>query len=410
MKKVLILVNGLYIGGFSKSLINLLHCNNETVSGIRLYVFNLCHNKSPLEKDIPENIQIIHNKPTPLQTSFSKKCRQFFYKIKYVSTEYFYRYVKKQAVPTSAVREYSQAKSSVLADSIRIDTENFKDFDVIVSWEESYCNYVLANCFPGFKTVGYIHPNYLEAEFSKAVDKRYLKKLDRIVTISNSCMETLKRVYPEYSKKILMIPNRLNQNYYNTLANEYSANMVESGFRAVSVVRIVNSHKAVFRIVDVVKRIVSEGRNITWYIIGDGPDLDELKHRIEKEGLCKHIICTGAMNNPYPYMKEADLYIQQSYYEGKPVSVDEAMLLGTPALVTNYSSAHEQVDDGINGWVVDNNEQKIYEKLAELLDHSQEIEKARDNLKKKDFSEFEDCRAFVSMIYELTEKNNGESL
>lgn len=403
MKKVLILVNGLYIGGFSKSLINLLYCINENPTDIQFSILNLSNENNELEQDIPTNIEIFHLPQQVYKVSSLNKIRQLRKKIKYVTKEYLYRCFKRELIPQKDVLEYAQAKQSILSDSIQCDFSNYSCFDVVVSWEENYCNYILANHFCNTKRIGYIHPNYIEAGLSKHIDKHYLKRLDRIVAISNKCSEALKQSFPTLVAKVRYIPNTLNSGYYKSLAEKYNADWkCNALIKMVTVSRVDDVSKAVYRMVRICERLKKNIGSFVWYFIGDGPDYAQLKRKIKEIHLGNHLICLGAMTNPYPYMKTADIYVQQSYYEGRPVSVDEAMLLGTPALITNYSSAHEQVDDSVDGWIVENDEDKIYEKLKYLLDHPEEVELVRDNLKHKDFSAFEDCTPFINMINELT--------
>lgn len=60
----------------------------------------------------------------------------------------------------------------------------------------------------------------------------------------------------------------------------------------------------------------------------------------------------GRKENPYPYIKACDCYVQPSRYEGYAVSVKEAQLLGRPVIITNYPTAGSQIRDGVDGIIV----------------------------------------------------------
>jgi glycosyltransferase involved in cell wall biosynthesis len=64
------------------------------------------------------------------------------------------------------------------------------------------------------------------------------------------------------------------------------------------------------------------------------------------------VIILGKKTNPYPYIKQCDIYVQPSRYEGKSVTVREAQILCKPVVVTNYTTAPSQVKDGIDGVIV----------------------------------------------------------
>lgn len=404
MKKILIMISGFYIGGFTKSLINFLNCIAK-YPDISVSVLSLSPENAKIEKDIPNNILVNHINDIQLKSFDLSIVKLKLFKIKYLILEMYYKYIKKINIPNFVVREYAQAKLSCKSHCVKNDFSFVSNYDLVISWTEGYCNYVLVNKTKARKKVGFVHPNYLEAGLSKKIDRRYFMRLDRIVTISSSCCDTLKEVFPEFNNKILCIPNTLYKKYYDKLSDEYEPVLDKNTINILTVNRIDETSKAVFRIVKLMNRLKKDGITAKWYIIGDGDDLPELIKRIKESDLSQNIICVGALNNPYPYMKASDLYIQQSYYEGRPVSVDEAMLLGTPALITNYSSAHEQVTDGVDGWIAENDELKIYEKLKDLLSHPEKIAMARENLKKKDYSKYEDCSAMINMINELTEEN-----
>ena len=64
------------------------------------------------------------------------------------------------------------------------------------------------------------------------------------------------------------------------------------------------------------------------------------------------MILLGKKDNPYPYIKACDIYVQPSRYEGKSVTVREAQVLCKPVIVTNYPTAHSQIKDGVDGVIV----------------------------------------------------------
>ena len=78
-----------------------------------------------------------------------------------------------------------------------------------------------------------------------------------------------------------------------------------------------------------------------------------LRDLIKENQLEDSFILYGKKINPYPYMKACDLYVQPSRYEGKAVTVSEAKILGKPILLTNYDTAHSQLEHGVDGYITD---------------------------------------------------------
>ena len=91
---------------------------------------------------------------------------------------------------------------------------------------------------------------------------------------------------------------------------------------------------------------------------------------------------TGALKNPYPRMASADIFALLSRYEGLPNTIYESLILGVPVLATNVGGINEQIDDGKNGWLVDNNEDSIAEKIRYLLMNQNVVHEAKKTLTK----------------------------
>jgi len=72
-------------------------------------------------------------------------------------------------------------------------------------------------------------------------------------------------------------------------------------------------------------------------------------------------------SNPYPYIRWADIFILTSYAEGKSIAVEEAKLLERPILITNYSSAADQITHLCNGLVAEMTVESVAENLELLI-------------------------------------------
>ena len=84
----------------------------------------------------------------------------------------------------------------------------------------------------------------------------------------------------------------------------------------------------------------------------------------------------GRKLNPYPYIKNADCFVLTSQYEGKPIVIEEAKILHTPIVVTEYTSAHNQIPETM-GAVVENCDGILEEKIASYISDNAWLEKIR---------------------------------
>ena len=89
----------------------------------------------------------------------------------------------------------------------------------------------------------------------------------------------------------------------------------------------------------------------------------------------------GSRSNPYTFIKQADVFLLLSEYEGLPKTIYESLILGIPVLATKVGGIPDQINEGENGWLVDNNFDAIYNKIKYIMEHHEEVEKYKSNLK-----------------------------
>ena len=124
-------------------------------------------------------------------------------------------------------------------------------------------------------------------------------------------------------------------------------------------------------------------------IIGDGPQKIELKTLSKKLGLSENIDFLGFVDEVYPYMKSAKIFVLPSEREGFGMVIVEALACGTPVITVNHpdNASVEFVSDGKDGFVVELKKEKIAEKIAFLLSDKDALENMSVEAKKdaKDF-------------------------
>ena len=98
------------------------------------------------------------------------------------------------------------------------------------------------------------------------------------------------------------------------------------------------------------------------------------------------VILLGKKDNPYPYIKACDIYVQPSRYEGKSVTVREAQILCKPAVVTNYPTAQSQINDGFDGVIVPLDNEGCAQGIANFIANKELQEQIVENLKSGDYA------------------------
>jgi len=96
-----------------------------------------------------------------------------------------------------------------------------------------------------------------------------------------------------------------------------------------------------------------------------------LEALIKKLNLEQDFILCGAVDNPYNYLKQADLYVHATRFEGKSIAIQEAQVLGKPILVSNCSGNREQVVDGVDGKLCELTPEDICTGVKALLENKE---------------------------------------
>lgn len=138
---------------------------------------------------------------------------------------------------------------------------------------------------------------------------------------------------------------------------------------------------------------------LRWYIIGYGGDEALIRRKIAEAGMDNHVILLGKRDNPYPYIKACDIYVQPSRYEGKSVTVREAQMLCKPVAVTNYPTASSQIRNGVDGVIVPLDNAGCARGLADFIRNTDLQKRITDYLSTHDYGN----ESEVEKIYKLLE-------
>ena len=98
-------------------------------------------------------------------------------------------------------------------------------------------------------------------------------------------------------------------------------------------------------------RVCAQRDDVTLHLLGEGPERENLTRQVAELGLEAQVRFEGFQENPFPWYRAADLFVQSSRYEGFPNVVLEALACGTPAVTFAYPGGTPVVD-GVNGWRV----------------------------------------------------------
>lgn len=353
-KSILICSHAMEIGGAERSLLDLLYTFDYEKYNVDLFLYR--HSGEWL-KDIPKKVNLLPESAkyssllVPMAELIGKK--QFALLAgRFAGRALAKIYSKSHNFTCSAVGiEYSHKFTKSFLPKINPD----KKYNLAISFLTPH--YFVAEKVNADKKIAWIHTDYSTVEVNIESELKMWSRYDNIVSISNDCTKSFLKKFPSLEEKIIEIENILSADLINRKSEEFVPSELDANsVKFLSIGRFSDA-KNFDNVPEICKKIIEKGLNIKWYLIGYGGDEQLIRDKIAEFNMQDNVIILGKKENPYPYIKACDTYIQPSRYEGKSVAVREAQILEKPVIITNYATAHSQLKDGYDGIIVplDNN-------------------------------------------------------
>ena len=248
------------------------------------------------------------------------------------------------------------------------------------------------------KRLAWVHTDYSTVSVNPDLELPVWNSYDYIASISPEVTRSFLTVFPSLAAKIVDIENMLSSAFVLGRAEEKDVSSELTGdINLLSIGRYCNA-KNYDNVPDIAKRMIGQGLvNFKWYIIGFGGSEALIKSKIKEAGMEDHVILLGKKDNPYPYIKACDIYVQPSRYEGKSVTVREAQILGKPVAVTAYPTAPSQINDGVDGVIVPLDNEGCAQGLARFIADTAQQDRISGYLRTHDYANSTE----VEKIYQL---------
>lgn len=354
MKKILIVNNNLHIGGVQKALVSLLWSVRERYD-VTLLLF---YKGGQCLQDLPPEIKVIQPRSA-------------------------YRYLGMTKYDTLSLWE--KMGRSFFAAVTRIFGRNFairlmapgqrqlKGYDVAISYlhngaDKAFyggCNDFVLNHVAAQKKIAFLHCDYVGCGADTRQNARQYARFDTVAACSQGCADSFAQSLPELAGKVMVVPNCHRFDHIVRQA-EAAPVTVSEKINLVTVARL-GKEKGVERAVRAISHMGAAGEKLHYYILGDGIQKPLLQQIIKEEKLEDRVTLCGMLENPYGYIRAADLLLIPSYSEAAPLVIGEAACLGTPVLSTQTSSAEEMISQNGLGWVCPNSENALQTALEALV-------------------------------------------
>ncbi|MEL1240105.1 glycosyltransferase [Flavobacterium flavipallidum] len=392
-KSIVFVIPSLDAGGGEKSLVNLLNCIDFNQYEVDLILLN---KKGIFLKSVPAEVNILElNEDYLIFTKNIKLAIVEFIKkgkLKLAFSRFMYA-LKLFSIQNSGIAE--QRSWKYIVKSIKLP---FAKYDAAVGFLEKSSIYFIIDCIEAKKKIGFIHNDYNKLNLDASIDEKYFRNLDVIATVSEECATVLKERFPDFLKKIKVIYNIVSEELIHKLALE-KANINKSVPIILSIGRL-HPQKGFDLAIDAALILKENNIHFQWLVIGEGEQRMELTKRIKEKGLEKNFILLGLKENPYPYLKAATVYVQPSKYEGKSIAIDEAKILNKPIIVTNFSTAKDQIQSNVNGIITEMKPDALAIAISNLLDDNNLQTSLAENLSKEKLGTEDEINKIYQLINE----------
>lgn len=224
-------------------------------------------------------------------------------------------------------------------------------------------------------------------------------KADKIVCVSLETEDRFRSLMPKCADKTVTIHNFYDIPFIRSQALAPAEGM-ETQPGAVSIVSVgrISKEKGFDRVPPVMQALTDAGYDVHWYIVGDGNKRAEVETDIRARLLENRIHLLGHRSNPFPYVRQCDIYVQPSYTEGFCTSTMEAKILFKSVVTTDVPGMREQFVSGENGLIVESSVDGLVSGIRQLLDHPELRQKIVETLHKEPISNEETLRKTMAVI------------
>lgn len=258
-------------------------------------------------------------------------------------------------------------------------------YDIEVSYLEGPCSRIISGC-PNNKTkiISWIHGEQKTVKNFKKSFRSYKEactcynKFNQIVCVSNTVKDdfcSLLNFNNQSNAKCSVLYNTIESNIIlNKSLDKIDEDLDMEKIRLVAVGSL-KEVKGFDRLLHIIKKLKDNLYKVHLYILGEGPLQERYEEYININKLNDVVTLLGYKTNPYKYISKCDLFVCSSHAEGFSTAATEALVVGTPVCTVEVSGMKEMLGENNEyGIIVENNEEKLYLGIKDLLDHPNKLQ------------------------------------
>jgi len=386
MKTILFVIESLHCGGAEKSLIALLNNLDFEKYSVDLL---LIKKGGEFEKFVPTQVNMVYDNSIEESNFFKRSLARL---------QFFIGRKQKENKKYNSAHVFWKAYSPIIK-SVK------KQYDIAIGYSQGFATYFVTDKVIAKKKFSWLNIDYNYAKHYASFDYTKYKKLNRVVCVSEECKNSLLKAMNNIGKSlpITIIKDITDPKIVGKLSNDDEGfSSKEEGTTVLLTVCRLAKQKGLHLAVDACEKLMQQRINVKWYIIGVGTEKKFLENRIKEKSLQNNMILLGFKENPYPYMRTCDIYVQTSLFEGLGLTVIEAAILNKPIVSTNFPTAHTIINHNKTGLIVEMNPDAIANNILRYIKNPDFTKKIQNqlSLQDKDSDKEVSLREFNSSILE----------
>ena len=371
-RRLLIINQSFCVGGIQSSMVNManeLSCDYD----VDLFLYNPV---GTMKERLNENVRVLDStwRFESLAMSWSEV-------------------IKTKDVKKMAFRFFATVWTKLVSNELPIQLAikhqpMLEGYDLAISYRQEqhrkittsgFCR-VADQCVQAKRKVAWLHFDSDTIDLDSKYNNPFYHKMDKIVCVSRSLMTNFLRKHADFSGKVDYCYNIVPYDDIKSKSLlQQEVAYPENKFICFSACRLAEE-KALVRAIHAISAVLKEHKDVVWYIAGDGPERQNIEEAIKENSLEEHVRLIGVQNNPYPYMRKANLVLNVSYHEAAPMVFFESKALGTPVFATRTSSAEELLCDQVDSFICENSEEGIRSAFARLMENRELVARAKTAL------------------------------
>lgn len=260
------------------------------------------------------------------------------------------------------------------------------DYDIEIAYLETVATKIIAQS-TNYKAakLAWVHCDLSQKE-GMVVAKNKLRKqyqvYDKIICVSQDVQMGFRKLFGN-TFDTLVLNNVIDEEEIFRKAEEKVEWDCISGQKRLLAIGRLTHQKNFSHLLNTCAKLRDSEYQIQLIILGEGPDRENLERQIQKLQLEEIVELKGFCTNPYPYIKNADIVVCSSFYEGISTVVQEALILGKPVVTTPCTGMVELLGNSQYGLISENTQDGLYHSLAKFLNSDLLLSEYTEKAKKR---------------------------